>query len=82
MTQIAEVLLDLLASLEGDGQGALHEDDVVRILEEALYQISRLDAESKFDLCEAARRMAGETASPQRREFFLDAPRIFRLDAD
>ena len=82
MTQIAEVLLDLLASLEGDGQGALHEDDVVRILEEALYQISRLDAESKFDLCEAARRMASETASPQRREFFLDAPRIFRLDAD
>jgi hypothetical protein len=80
VSEIAEVLLDVLASLEVDGSGPIHEDDVVRILESAQYEMSRLDPESKARLREAARRKADETSDPRRREFFRDAPRVYRLD--
>jgi hypothetical protein len=78
---LAELLLELVASLESGEPGEpIHEDDVVRILESTVYGVSRLNEDEKESLREAAARLARRyERDPARRAFFERAPHVFRL---
>jgi hypothetical protein len=76
---IADVLLDLVASLESNPGNAIHEDDMVRLLESVVFGISQLSDEDKERLRRSAERKAQPARDPARRQFFADAPRVFRI---
>lgn len=77
---LADLFLEALAVLEAHGGGLLHEDDAIRMLEHLLFEMESLDPADKAALRAEALRKAGEETDPERRQFFADAPRVFRLD--
>jgi hypothetical protein len=73
------VLLEALASLELSGPDAIHEDDVMRILE-SLNEIEQLDPGAKSRLRNAADEKARDATDQRRREFFRQAAETFHFD--
>jgi hypothetical protein len=74
------VLLEALASLELSGPDAIHEDDVMRILESLLNEIEHLDPGAKSRLRNAADEKARDATDQRRREFFRQAAETFHFD--
>lgn len=77
---LADLFLETLAVVEAHGIRPLDQDDAVRLLEDLLVEIQSLDPADKATLRAEALRKAAEETDPERREFFADFPRAFRLD--